>query len=355
MGEWCQIWRGWERLAEVVVGTEDVDNLVHVHLLHVLASGLEILTRIEVTGVLVEVLADGGGHGETAVGVDVDLADCALGGFTELLLGDTYGIGEFATVGVDGVNLVLGDAAGTVEYDGEAGELLFDLVQDVESEGRRNELAGLRVAGALFGSELVSAVAGTDGDGEAVATAAGAEIDYLFGLGVVAYLGGYLILYAGENTEFGFYGNIVSVSVFYDLLGEGDVLLVGEAAAVDHYAGETVVDAVLAEFEGVTVVEVENDFRSLATEFLGILYSTLGHVAEDGAVGIVTGALADLHDDGALGFYGSLHDGLHLLEGVEVESGDGIATCYGLLEHLAGVHETEFFVTGHGVKLKVKN
>ena len=252
-------------LTEVVVGTEDVDNLVHVHLLHVLASGLEILTGIEVTGVLVEVLADGGGHGETAVGVDVDLADGALGGFAELLLGDTYGIGEFATVGVDGVNLVLGYAAGTVEYDGETGELLFNLVQDVESEGRRNELAGLRVAGALFGSELVSAVAGTDGDGEAVATAAGAEIDYFLGLGVVAYLGCYLVLYAGENTEFGFYGNVVSVSVFYDLLGEGDVLLVRQCGAVNHDTGETKVAATLAEFKTVTVVKVEADLRVLPT------------------------------------------------------------------------------------------
>ena len=59
-----------------------------------------------------------------------------------------------------------------MEYDGEAGDALFNLVQDVECQWRRNELTGLRVAGALFGSELVSTVAGTDRDGEAVATAA---------------------------------------------------------------------------------------------------------------------------------------------------------------------------------------
>ena len=41
-------------------------------------SGGEVLTGIEVIGMLGEVLTNAGGHSKTQVGVDVDLANCAL-------------------------------------------------------------------------------------------------------------------------------------------------------------------------------------------------------------------------------------------------------------------------------------
>ena len=78
-----------------------------VHLLHLLAGGLQILTGIEVAGELVEVLTDGRSHCQTAVGIDVDLANGALCSLTELFLGDTDGIGELSAVGVDDINILL--------------------------------------------------------------------------------------------------------------------------------------------------------------------------------------------------------------------------------------------------------
>ena len=89
------------------VGAEDIHNLLDIHLLHLLACRLEILAGIEVAGILGEVLADGGSHGQTRVRVDVDLADSALGGLAELLLGDTYCIGKLSAVLVDDVNILL--------------------------------------------------------------------------------------------------------------------------------------------------------------------------------------------------------------------------------------------------------
>ena len=139
----------------------------------------------------------------------------------------------------------------------------------------------------------------------------------------------------------------MSVSVLYHLLCDADVLFVGERTTIEHDAGETVVDAVLAEFEAVAMVEVEHNLRLLATEFLSIFHSTLCHVAEDGAVSVVACALADLHDNGGLCLDGSLNDGLHLLECVEIKSWDGIAASNCLGEHLTGVHQSEFFVTCH--------
>ena len=65
-------------LSQLAIRTEYVHNLVDVHLLHVLTSRLQILTRIEVSRMLSEVLTDSSGHSQTAVRVDVNLANSAL-------------------------------------------------------------------------------------------------------------------------------------------------------------------------------------------------------------------------------------------------------------------------------------
>ena len=80
---------------------------MHIELLHLVAGRSEVLPGVELTGLLVEDLADGGGHCKTAVGVDVDLADSALGGLAELLLGDTDSVGKLSTMGIDNVNIFL--------------------------------------------------------------------------------------------------------------------------------------------------------------------------------------------------------------------------------------------------------
>ena len=51
------------------------ESLVGHHLLDGLTGGLQVLTGVEVVGVLGEVLPDAGGHGQAQIGVDVDLAD----------------------------------------------------------------------------------------------------------------------------------------------------------------------------------------------------------------------------------------------------------------------------------------
>ncbi len=93
------------------VGTEHVDDFVLVKLLHLVAGRAEVFAGVELTGLVVEDLADSGGHGQTGVGVDVDFANGALGSLAELLFGDTDGIGELAAVGVDDVDIFLGNRA----------------------------------------------------------------------------------------------------------------------------------------------------------------------------------------------------------------------------------------------------
>ncbi len=95
------------KLCEFVVGAEHVGDFLAVHFDHHIASGAAVLTRVELSGLLSEGLADASGKGEAAVGVDVDLADGALGGLAELLLGDADGVGELAAILVDDVDVLL--------------------------------------------------------------------------------------------------------------------------------------------------------------------------------------------------------------------------------------------------------
>ena len=54
-------------LSELVVRTKHVDDLVLVHLLHLIASGTTELTRVELTWFVVKHLANSSGEGQTRV------------------------------------------------------------------------------------------------------------------------------------------------------------------------------------------------------------------------------------------------------------------------------------------------
>ena len=110
---------------------------------------------------------------------------------------------------LDNLGVLDGNGRGTVKDDGESGDTLLDLGENVEPELRRNE-DSVGVAGALFGLEFGGAVAGSDGDREGIHAGFFNEVFDFFGLGVIAVLVGNLVLNAGENAEFAFHGNAMS-------------------------------------------------------------------------------------------------------------------------------------------------
>ena len=93
----------------LVVATQNLNNLVSVKALHLFASGTAVLAGVKLTGLLVEDLAHCSSESETAVAVDVDLANSALCSLAQLLLGDTYSVRHLATVVVDDLNILLGN------------------------------------------------------------------------------------------------------------------------------------------------------------------------------------------------------------------------------------------------------
>jgi hypothetical protein len=71
------------------------------------ARGLEPFAGIELVGVLEQELAHRAGHGQTDVGVDVDLAHAVLDGFLDLLDRHAVGFLHLAAVLVDDGQQVL--------------------------------------------------------------------------------------------------------------------------------------------------------------------------------------------------------------------------------------------------------
>ena len=151
-----------------------------------------------------------------------------------------------------------------MQNDGESGQLLHNGIEHVESQWRRHELAGLRVACALFGLELVGTVAGTDRDGKAIYARLRHEVDHLFGLCVVTLFGHHLIFHASQYAKLTLYGDVELVSIFHHFLGQGYILVVRQRRAINHDAGEAHVHTALAQLEAVAVVEVQTNLRMVA-------------------------------------------------------------------------------------------
>ena len=135
--------------------TENFFVLADVQFFQTGTGRTEIFARVEFARLVSENLADGSGHSQTAVGVDVDFANCALGSSAELIFADTDSIFEFTAVFVDDLDQILRNAGRTMENDGEAGDAFFDLSENVQTD-----------FGIIAGLEFVSTMAGTDSDSQ---------------------------------------------------------------------------------------------------------------------------------------------------------------------------------------------
>ena len=191
------------------------------------------------------------------------------------------------------------------------------------------------VTGALSGRKLVSADACTDGDSQRIAARTCSEVYHFGGVGVGVVVGRNFVFDAGQYAEFAFDGYVILVSVIGHFLGEGNVLLVGQMRTVDHHRRESAFDTALAQFEAVTVVQVEDNLRMLPAQFLGISNSALCHIAQQRSVGVSACALGYLKNDRSVLLLASLGDTLNDLHVVHVESADSVAAVISLLEHLS--------------------
>lgn len=112
-------------------------------------AGPRYLREIKLGGLSTKILRFAGGHRQTAVRVDVDLADGAFGGLAELLFGARYGILQRTAVRVDDLSRtpaeLVDDPCSTM---GEARKPSDSLTRISLTQFRQNEDA-LGVAGAI--------------------------------------------------------------------------------------------------------------------------------------------------------------------------------------------------------------
>ena len=247
-----------QAFAGVTRATENVDEFVFDEFFDVRSCGFEIFSRVEFGGIVVEEFSDRSGHCKTEVGVDVDLADGKLCGFTQLFFGNADSVGHLAAVVVDHLYVFLRNGRGSVENDGEAGQSLADFFENIESECGGNEDT-LFVSRALFGFEFICAVGSSDRDREGVDARLFDEFFDFFGSGVRTDGVAYFVFDSGKSSEFALDGYAVCVSVFNDFSRYFDVFLERMSGTVDHNGRESAVDARLAGFEIGTVVKVKRD------------------------------------------------------------------------------------------------
>ena len=284
-----------------------------------LTGGLQILAGIEVVRMLREVLTDDSGHRKADIGVDVDLADSAAGSLAELILRDADGAGHISAVLVDLRNEFLRNGGRTVQNDREAGQLLGAIFEHVKPE-----------LGLGAGLELVSAVAGADCDRQGVAAGTGCKFDNFFRMSVHGFVcfDGNFVFHAGKSAEFGLDHNTVIMRILDHLTGEGDILFEGLGGSIDHNGGETAVDAALAQFKGITVIQVQGD-RDFGIQ----LDCGLDQLDQVCMVGVSAGTLGNLQNDGSFELAGSIGNSLNDFHVVDVEGADSVSAVIGFLKH----------------------
>ena len=301
------------------VAAENVDDFVSDDRTHRVPRRPEILTGVEVRGVECEVLSDGGGDCKTQVAVDIDFADCHTRRLAEHIFGHALCAGHIAAVLVDYLDVFLRNAGSAVEDDGETGETSADFFENVETE------SGLSL-------ELECAVGGADGDCERIDAGLLDEFLNLVGVGVASVFGVNLdrVLNTREFAEFRFDDDTVIVCVLDDLLGNADVFGKGMGAGVYHNGSEAAVNAILAEFETVAVVEVQTDGETAGLD------GRFDHFLEINGVGVLSGTRGNLQDKGGVFDGGRFDDTLNEFHIVDVESADCVAAVVCFLEHFGG-------------------
>ena len=255
-----------------------VDDVVGV----VLHEDLTRRTQVEHFRMITEFFTQSGAPDQTAVGVDVDLADAHLSGFKVFVFIHTRSTSQITAGVVDAGDPFLRNAGRTVHDEREvrlhAVDGFLDLAQDVEMQ-------------ALFAGEFERTVGGSDSNGERVAAG---RFDEFHGIGRIRQLHGTnnVFFNAAELTKFSFHDDAFGMGAVNDAFGDLDVLFEFFVGSVDHDGGiETAVDAVVADFfRAVVKVNGENGFRE---RFVAGADQTF----EDALVGVTASAAGDLDDE----------------------------------------------------------
>ena len=228
-----------------------------------------------------------------------------------------------------------------MQDDREAGQFFFYFGQYVEGEGRRNQHS-VRIFFALFGFELLTAVAGADGNRQGVYSGSLYKILHFFGLRIVAFFGRNIVFNAGQNAQLAFNRNIVFllVRVIAYFFCQFYVFFIGQRRTVDHNGRKSHLNAGFAQFKRIAVVQVQRNLRFFAAQFFCICNGSLCHVAQQRLVCVFACTGRNLQNNRRVRFHARLNNRLKLFHVIEVVRGDRIAAFDGFGEHFFRIHQT---------------
>lgn len=255
------------------------------------------------------------------VGIDVDLADRHFRRLAEHFFGDPDRVRHLTAVTVDHFDEILRNGGSPVQYDGEAGEALCHLFQNVKAELRFGT-----------GLELIGAVAGADRDGEGIDPRLGRKFINFVRIGELRVLCADFdrVLDAREFAEFRLDHHAVVVGIIDHFARDADIFVQRVFGSVDHDGGEAVFDAALAEVEGIAVIQVQRDGET------GGLDRRFHQLFEVDGIGVFSRARGDLQDEGRILRDACVYDSLDDFHIVDVKSADRIAVLIALFEHFFG-------------------
>ena len=273
-----------------------------------------------------------------------------LDGFLDFLDWHAVGFLHLAAVLVDDGQQLGGHRRGTVHDQVGVGDALVDFLDAADGQDVARGLA----------AELVGAVAGADGNGQGVQLRGLDEHGGFFRVGQhlavvelafsanTVFFTGFAGFQVAQAAQFAFDRDAHLVRHVHHLAGHFHVVLEGgrrlavfHQRAVHHHRAKAQVDGTLADL-GRSAVVLVHDERNVRKG----LDRCLDEVLDEGLTRIFAGTGAGLQDDRGAHFVGGGHDGLDLLQVVDVEGRDAIAVGSGMVEQFA--HRNE----GHGRRVR---
>ena len=117
------------------------------------------------------------------------------------------------------------------------------------------------------------------------------------------------------------------VCVFHDLTRQRDIFLKRLGGGIDHDRRKTVIDAGLAQFERVPMIQMKTDWQT------GLDNGSFHQLDQVRTVGILARTGGYLQNYRRIALFGSLRDALNDLHIVHVEGADGIAARIRFCKH----------------------
>ena len=179
-------------------------------------------------------------------------------------------------------------------------------------------------------------MAGTDCDSKRINAGFGNKLFDFVRTGIRSILSRHIdsVFDTGKTTELTFDNNAMSMCILNDFFCQFDIVLEGMVATVDHNGSKAAVDAGFAQFESVTVVEVQTNGKICFND------SSFHQFDQIGVVGIFTSASRNLQDQRSIFLFRSFGNALDNFHVVDIESADSVTALVSLLKHFFGSYKT---------------